>query len=67
MRAKVSTVTLHVPALGMERAFGIPHAERLLAMRNNGGWELPEDSPYVYSPENGLTARKDTRRDNRAE
>ena len=40
MAAKVTMVTLKHQVLG-DREFEISHAERLLAMANNGGWELP--------------------------
>ena len=44
----------------MSQAFEIEHAERLLDMglELNGGWELPEDSPYVYDEENGIRLRQ---------
>lgn len=40
----------------MQKEFGIAHAERLLDMGTelNGGWELPEDSNYEYTEEDGL-------------
>lgn len=28
------------------REFDLKHAERLLNMENNGGWEIPEDSKF---------------------
>lgn len=40
-----------------EREFVQEHAENLLRMRNNGGWHLPENSPYQFSEENGITKR----------
>lgn len=54
-------VTLVVPKYNIEQEFGIEHAERLLDMgqRLNGGWELPSDSKYVYSEENGLRVKSD--------
>lgn len=30
------------------RTFEFSHAERLLRMRNNGGWHLPDDSPFEF-------------------
>lgn len=40
---------------GMEQAFSISHANRLLAMGSaNGGWQLPGDSKYYFDKENGL-------------
>jgi hypothetical protein len=45
----------------MRQEFGIQHAERLLDMGTNinGGWELPEDSNYLYDEENGLRLKSD--------
>ena len=45
----------------MRQEFGIQHAERLLDMGTtiNGGWELPEDSNYLYDGENGLRVKSD--------
>jgi hypothetical protein len=40
--AKTTFVTLKCKALG-KREFEISHAERLLNMRLNGGWELADD------------------------
>lgn len=37
--------------------FEVNHAERLLRMPNNGGWKLPEDSPYKFDKGNGITVR----------
>jgi hypothetical protein len=55
--AKVTMITLVVPEHGMMRDFVVEHAERLLAMKNNGGWELPADSPYKY--EDGSISKRD--------
>ena len=53
--AKVTMVTLTCQSLG-SREFEVSHAERLLAMPNNGGWQLPKDSEYVY--EDGNISRR---------
>ena len=53
--SKQTIITLNCPALG-DRQFEVSHAERLLAMPNNGGWKLPDNSPYVY--ENGSISRR---------
>lgn len=60
-KKKEPTVTLVVPKYGLEQSFGIQHAERLLDMGQelNGGWELPEDSKYIYDEENGLRIKSD--------
>lgn len=61
MRPKKSpTVTLVVPKNGMVREFDPKHAERLLDLGElNGGWQLPEDSEYEYTVENGLKRKSD--------
>lgn len=54
-KVKEKKVILVTPN-GIERAFGIAHAERLLDMGPavNGGWTLRKDSEYCYTEENGL-------------
>lgn len=58
---KQPTVTLVVPRHGIQKEFGIAHAERLLDMgiELNGGWELPDNSIYEYTEENGLRLKSD--------
>ena len=60
-KKKEQTVTLVVPKYSIKQEFGIEHAERLLDMgpQLNGGWELPGDSNYTYSEENGLRVKSD--------
>lgn len=60
-KKKEQTVTLVVPKYNIKKDFGIQHAERLLDMGTNinGGWELPEDSNYLYNEENGLRVKSD--------
>lgn len=60
-KKKEQTVTLVVPKYNIKKDFGIQHAERLLGMGTNinGGWELPEDSNYLYDEENGLRVKSD--------
>lgn len=60
-KKKEQTVTLIVPKYNIKQEFGIEHAERLLDMGTqfNGGWELPIDSNYIYSEENGLRVKSD--------
>lgn len=60
-KKKEQTVTLVVPKYNIKQEFGIEHAERLLDMGTllNGGWELPEDSNYIYDLENGLRVKSD--------
>lgn len=54
---RIRSVILEVPQLNMKRAFSISHAERLLSIRDNGGWQLPEDSPFEFSKEYGIRVR----------
>lgn len=42
----------------LEREFEVTHAERLLKMPNNGGWELPQDSNYEYNKDNGVISKR---------
>lgn len=60
-KKKEQTVLLVVSRTDIKREFGIAHAERLLDMGvfKNGGWELPKDSEYTYSEENGLRLKTD--------
>ena len=46
--AKVTTITLVAPEAGMKQDFLLSEAETLLGMPNNGGWRLPEDSPFEF-------------------
>lgn len=61
---KKTVVTLNCPALG-DRQFEVSHAERLLAMPNNGGWHLPENSQYEYK--DGSITRRNKKKDNGAQ
>lgn len=49
---KVTRVTLVSPV--GEREFDIGHAERLLSIKNNGGWKVSPSSNFTYRKENGL-------------
>ena len=60
-KAKVTKVKLVVPSLGVDQELSFEHAENLLRMPNNGGWQLPEDSEFVLT-ENGLERRRDKKR-----
>lgn len=59
--AKATKVTLVVPKHKMEQVFDADHAERLLAMRDNGGWELPKNSEFELD-ENGNIRRKENKK-----
>lgn len=53
MNAKETKIILVCDSLG-EREFEIEHANRLLAMKPNGGWRLPDDCGYTYTERNGI-------------
>lgn len=51
-----SSVVLET-ADGKTQEFDINHAERILRMPNNGGWRLPDNSPYQFDYYDGITKR----------
>ena len=53
MAAKVTKVVLECPPLNTTQEFEISHAERLLRIKNNGGWQLPEKSTFEFV-DNGI-------------
>jgi len=59
--SKRSEVVLVCPQWGYEREFSVEHAENLLSMRNNGGWELPKNSEFEYI--DGTIVRRHTKED----
>ena len=54
MNAKETRVRLIAP--GFDEEFEFSHAERILQMPNNGGWHLPDDSPYEFK-DNAIISR----------
>lgn len=44
-------------AKGRKQEFEVNHAERILRDPSNGGWRLPEDSPYKFDYYDGITKR----------
>lgn len=42
-------IDLVVPKYGIRQSFVADHAERLLRLKDNGGWQLPEDSEYDFN------------------
>lgn len=44
-------------ASGTQQEFEINHAERILRAPENGGWKLPDNSPYQFDYYNGITKR----------
>lgn len=67
MKGKTQVVTLENGVLNVTQEFEINHAERLLRMPNNGGWQLPKDSQYKFDFNNGIGFRKNNERNNGAE
>lgn len=52
--------TLEVTLVTGERAqmFEVEHAERILRMNPNGGWQLPANSPFEFTTQTGLARKK---------
>ena len=67
MTAKVTKVVLECPTLNTTEEFEINHAERLLRMPNNGGWQLPEKTPFEFSKENGIKYKAHKKGNNETE
>lgn len=65
MAAKVTKVVLECQPLNTKEEFEISHAERLLRIKNNGGWRLPEDSPFEFL-ENGIRFKQNKKGNNGA-
>ena len=54
MARRPTLVRLECPSLGICRDFTVAHAERLLRLRDGGGWRLPEVSNFTFDKENGI-------------
>ena len=65
-QGKQTIVTLENETLKTARDFEVSHAERLLKMPNNGGWQLPENSKFEFDKENGLRYKRNKKADNGA-
>ena len=63
---KATKVVLECEKLGVKREFDIDHAERLLLMKNNGGWQLPSGSNFEFDTENGIRYRRDNQKNSGA-
>ena len=50
--AKETKIELEIPQ-GRQQ-FPVEQADALLRMKFNGGWKLPEDSEWAWTPENGF-------------
>ena len=57
-KTKTNDVVLVVPEHNMTQVFGVDHAERLLRMPNNGGWQLPEDSEFEFDMSDGIKRKQ---------
>lgn len=66
LRDKTTKVLLECEALKTTREFDVTHAERLLRMQNNGGWQLPENSKFEFDKENGLRYKRNKKADSGA-
>ena len=62
-QGKKTTVVLENTAAKTMETFEINHAERILRMSNNGGWILPENSPFKFDRTNGIEIRGNKRGD----
>ena len=58
MATKVNTIRLQVG--GRIESFEIEHAERILRMRNNGGWHIDDDEKVEFT-KNGFRPKKNNR------
>jgi hypothetical protein len=59
MAERITHVELQ--ARGKKQTFEINHAERILRMTNNGGWQLPVGSAFEFSLKNGIKQRENKR------
>lgn len=64
---KKTYVELTNGELKVTRKFEISQAERLLRMPNNAGWELPKNSNYTFTEEDGIIRRHNKAADSAAE
>lgn len=58
MKGKKQMVDLFNPGLKITEPYEINHAERILRMPNNGGWQLPEDSEHTFDFNDGIGNRE---------
>lgn len=63
--ARTSKIILEVAPTGVRESFDVGHAERLLRLPLNGGWQLPEGSPYEFDKTYGIKLRGN-KRDNKS-
>ena len=62
-QGKQTIVTLENETLKTTRDFEVSHAERLLKMPNNGGWQLPENSNFEFSKDYGIRYKRHKKTD----
>lgn len=69
---KVTKVILRVKGSTQTKEFDLDHAERILRLRNNGNWEIPENSQFEFKdnainikPDKGETKEATKRRRNK--
>lgn len=43
---------------GKKQGFEVSHAERLLNLKNNGGWQLADKSEFTFNKANGTITRR---------
>ena len=54
---KPGSYVLLETASGTQQEFEINHAERILRAPENGGWKLPDNSPYQFDYYDGIAKR----------
>lgn len=64
MYAKETKIVLVCSQHNLKQELEITHAERLLRLKNNGGWELPADSKFTFDG-NGIKLKPNKKRDSR--
>lgn len=57
MGARRTHIELFCETLGIVRRFEPRHAERLLKMKDNGGWRLPDNSAYEITSDGTVRRR----------
>lgn len=67
MKIKENMVLLCDTANKTSSCFEIEHAERILRMPNNGGWELPINSKYQFNTSDGITIKRNKRDSKKAQ
>lgn len=58
---KRTMIALHNATLGVVTEYELSHAERILRMANNGGWELADKDKFTFDRTNGTINRRNPR------